>query len=122
MTPRPDRIAVRDLWVTARIGVPEEERATPQRLAVSLEFTLSRHAESMGDDLSLTADYFALTRSILDLAAARPRKLIETLAADIATAALEDPAITAVSVEVKKFILPDATHVSVRLDRARPVP
>jgi len=47
---------------------------------------------------------------------ARPRKLIETLAADIAAAVLEDPAASGVSVEVRKFILPGTRWVAVTFE------
>jgi dihydroneopterin aldolase len=36
--PLSDRIHIEQLEVSARIGVPEEERSTPQRLTVSISF------------------------------------------------------------------------------------
>jgi dihydroneopterin aldolase len=46
-------------------------------------------------------------------------KLIETLAVDIAQMVLEDFGPRSVMVEVKKFIIPEARHVSVRVSRSK---
>jgi dihydroneopterin aldolase len=44
--------------------------------------------------------------------------LIETLAAELATMVLDEFGPQSVSIEVKKFAVPQARHVSVRLTRA----
>jgi dihydroneopterin aldolase len=49
----------------------------------------------------------------------REWKLIEKLAADIAAAILAEFQPQSVSVEVKKFIIPEARHVAVTLTQAR---
>ena len=54
------------------------------------------------------------------LAAARPRRLIETLALDIAGEILARFAVASVDVELRKYILPDTDYVAVRLSRHRP--
>jgi dihydroneopterin aldolase len=46
-------------------------------------------------------------------------KLIETLAVDIAQMILEEFGPRSVAVEVKKFIIPQARHVSVRVTRSK---
>jgi dihydroneopterin aldolase len=48
----------------------------------------------------------------------RSWRLIEKLAADIAEMILNDFGAQAVLVEVKKFIIAEARHVSVRIERA----
>ena len=45
--------------------------------------------------------------------------MIEKLAADIAALVLSDFGAEAVSVEVKKFIIPETRHVSVRMTRRK---
>jgi dihydroneopterin aldolase len=45
--------------------------------------------------------------------------LIETLASDIAALVLREFGARRVHVEVKKFIIPEARHVSVRISRPR---
>jgi dihydroneopterin aldolase len=112
-------IEIRRLRVPTRIGVPDEERAAPQELRVSLTISLATGFAEMADELAKTLDYAALATGIQVLAAARPRRLIETLAADIADHVLADPRVRAVEVVVEKFILPDTDCVAVRLRRER---
>lgn len=114
-----DTISICDLCVNYRVGVPDAERAQPQRLLVSLEMQRDLRAAAAGDDLGETIDYYAVSRRLLTFGNDRDWKLIEALASDIATMVLEDFSAEAVTVEVKKFILPEARYVSVRLTRAR---
>lgn len=112
-----DCIHIEQLELTAHIGVPDVERATPQRLKVNLTLEPMRGFEILGDDLEKTVDYFAVCTEVQALAAARPRKLIETLAEEIAALVLGRFAVRAVEVELRKYILPDTAHVAVRLRR-----
>jgi 7,8-dihydroneopterin aldolase/epimerase/oxygenase len=112
-----DRIIIDELELWLRVGVPDTERAEPQRLLVSLGMTrdLRRAAES--DDLSATIDYHAVTVRLKQFGEGREWKLIERLASDVARLVLEEFGAEAVSVEVKKFILPDTRYVSVEIQR-----
>jgi FolB domain-containing protein len=112
-----DTITIADLEVHFRVGVPDEERARPQRLLISVEMGLDFSAAAQDDDLRRTIDYYAVSRRVLALGEGREWKLIERLAADIASMILAEFRPDLVSVEVKKFILPEARHVSVRLTR-----
>jgi dihydroneopterin aldolase len=113
------QIEIRRLKVSCHIGVPEEERALPQQLRVSVKLTVSSPFHAMGDEISRTLDYAALAAAIQDLASSRPRRLIETLAADIAGLVTRSPLVSAVEVTVEKFILPDTECVAVHLRRER---
>jgi dihydroneopterin aldolase len=77
----------------------------------------------LADDFSRTIDYAAVAVQVRDLAGARPRLLIETLAEDTADALLLHFPLRQVRVEVEKFILPDTDHVRVCLTKShvRPV-
>jgi FolB domain-containing protein len=110
-----DRIAIHDLTVCYHVGVPDEERAQPQRLALTVEMDhdFSRVAEA----LDKTIDYEAVSRRLLDFGRGRSWKLIETLAAELAEMILREFKPARVTVEVKKFIIPQAGHVSVRVSR-----
>ena len=112
-----DTITLCDVSVSCRVGVPDEERAEPQRLLVTVEIERDFRAAAAGDDLRQTINYFEVSRRLLDFAEGRSWKLIETLAAEIAAMVLRDFCAAAVTVEVKKFILPEARYVSVRLRR-----
>ncbi len=114
-----DCILVEALELSSQIGVPEEERETPQRLTVSLVLEPLRDFRALEDRIDNTVDYFVLTRFVQALSRARPRRLIETLADEIATELLARFALRAVEVELRKFILPDTQFVAIRLRRER---
>ena len=114
-----DLIRVVDLEVFSRIGVPEEERRAPQRLLVSLEMSVdSVAAAAKSDDLALTVNYYRVAQRVKALAAEGERKLIETLAEELAADLLGSfPLMRKIVVEIKKFVLPDAQFVAVRIER-----
>lgn len=114
-----DTIIICDLEVFYHVGVTVEERAKPQRLLISIELTHDFNSAQASDNLSDTIDYAAITARLLRFGDGCHWELIETLAADIATMILDDFAPQVVTVEVKKFILPQARYVAVRLTRRR---
>lgn len=114
-----DTIALTDLEVYYCVGVPDAERAQPQRLLLTVEMQRDFTRAAASDDLRETIDYYAVSRRLLNFGEGRSWKLIEKLAGDIATMVLADFGAAAVRVEVKKFIIPEARHVSVRLERKR---
>ena len=112
-----DKIIISDLEVFYRVGVPDAERAKPQRLLISVEMTRDFAAAATADDLTKTIDYDAVTRRLLKFDEGRSWKLIERLAVDIAEMILAEFAPDTVSVEVKKFVVPEARYVAVQLTR-----
>jgi len=114
-----DTITLCDLAVSFRVGVPDEERAQPQRLLITLELERDFTAAAAGDDLRQTIDYFAVSRRVLAFGEGQSWKLIESLAAELAAMVLKEFGAAAVTVEVRKFIVPEARYVSVRLRRSR---
>ena len=107
------KISVVDLEVFYRVGVTDAERARPQRLllTVDMDFDFSKAAKT--DDIAGTIDYFAVSQRLLKFGEKREWKLIEKLATDLADAVLAEFKPQSVTVEVKKFPLPQARHVSV---------
>lgn len=114
-----DTITISDLEVFYQVGVTEEERAKPQRLLITVELSGDFTVAAARDNLADTIDYFAVAQRLLRFGDGCHWQLIETLAAEIATAVLEEFGAKSVSVEVKKFIIPQTRHVSVRLTRNR---
>ena len=112
-----NEIRIDSLRVRTRIGVPDEERADEQELEIDLRIEPMRDFAGMQDDISHTIDYALVCDRIAELAAARPRNLIETLAEDIASMVQKDFHARSVEVEVRKFILPQTRHVAVRCRR-----
>ena len=116
------KVSIVDLEVFYRVGVPKAERKRPQRLllTVEMEFDLLEAAKS--DDIAGTIDYFAVSRRLLKFGGRREWKLIETLAADIADMILAEFKPAGVLVEVKKFPIPEARHVSAVVTRKSRLP
>ena len=112
------QIEIRRLKVKTRIGVPDEERAEAQELLVTVKVVPRVAFSAAGDDIEQTIDYAALAEGLKVLASAKPRKLIETLASDIADLVLGQPLAASVEVMVEKFILPDTECVAVHLKRS----
>lgn len=114
-----DTIIIQDLGVFYSIGVTEKERAQPQQLAVSVEMAHDFAAASGGDELANTIDYHAVSRRIIGFGQDRSWNLIETLAVELADTILREFEPERVIVEVKKFVIPEARHVAVRVVRSR---
>ena len=112
-----DSIRIIDLEVFFRIGVPDEERAKPQRLLISIEMERDLYAAGETDDLKQTINYYDVVQRILKLGENREWRLIEALAEEIAEIVLREFNAEAAIVEVKKFIIPQAQSVSVRIRR-----
>jgi len=111
------KISIVDLEVFYHIGVSDDERALPQRLLLSLEIRTDFSATERTDDISGTIDYFAITNRLLELGKDREWKLLEKLAHDIVNMILTEFKPQKVTVEVKKFIIPQAQYVSVTLTK-----
>ena len=113
----PDQIHLTGLQLRCHIGVPDEERAEAQLLHADIVLHLRGRFEDMADELSRTIDYAAVATRLEQVAAARPRRLIETLAAELAHVVLEEFAAAQVEITLRKRILPQTDHVAVRLVR-----
>ena len=112
-------ISIVDLEVFYRVGVPDVERARPQRLLLTVEMEFDFSAAAQSDALAETIDYFAVAQRLLNFGEGREWKLIEKLAADIADLILSEFKPQSVAVEVKKFPIPQARHVAVWVTRRR---
>lgn len=113
------RISIVDLEVFYRVGVPEEERAQPQRLLLTLDLDFDFTAAAVSDRIEDTINYKAITDDLLRFGESRSWRLIEKLAADIADRILKNYQPQLVQVKVKKFILPQTRYVAVALTRGR---
>jgi 7,8-dihydroneopterin aldolase/epimerase/oxygenase len=108
-----ESIVISGLAVQAYIGVPEEERAVAQTLWIDVEMHTAIRFSEMGDQVENTIDYAEVAGAVEVLAAARPRKLIETLAADVRLMIEQRFSATFVKVTVRKKILPNTDYVAV---------
>jgi len=112
-----DEIRIEELELMARVGVPEEERAQPQRLTVSITLQALHPFRDLGDDLARTIDYAAVCEEVRRFVAGRQDKLIETLAHEMAEHLLRHFGLAGIELELRKFILPETRYVAVRVTR-----
>lgn len=117
MVRRVDTIVISDLEVCFRVGVTEGERRDPQRLLLTVEMRHDFSKAVATDAIESTVDYFAVSQALMKFGEGKEWKLIEKLAADIAEMILARFHAAAVAVEVKKFVIPQAQFVAVRLQR-----
>jgi FolB domain-containing protein len=113
------RISIVDLEVFYQIGVTEEERAKPQRLLITIEMDFDFATASLSDRLEKTINYFDVAQELLKYGQGRNWKLLEKLTANVADFVLARFRPESVTVEIKKFPIPQARYVSVALARTR---
>jgi dihydroneopterin aldolase len=114
------KISIVDLEVFLRVGVPDQERSKPQRLLFTVEMDFDFTSAAGTDSITDTIDYFAVARRLLEFGDTRSWKLIEKLAADVADLVLTEFKPESVTVQVKKFPIPQARHVAVKVTRIHP--
>ena len=108
-----DIIELRELRLSAVVGVLREERERAQPLAFDLDVERSFEEAAMNDDLSETTDYSAVLEIAARVAHEGEFLLLETLAYRVAREVLAfDPSITAVTVAVRKLRPPVAFDVA----------
>jgi 7,8-dihydroneopterin aldolase/epimerase/oxygenase len=106
-----DRIHIEQLEVHGRVGVPDSERAQPQRLILNV--TLWPKIAELHDNIANTVNYSALAECAKEFVNQRDYKLIETLAEEMAAHLLAQFDLRKVELEVRKYVLPDANYVAV---------
>jgi len=116
-----DRIHIEQLEIFARLGVPERERESPQLLTVSITYWPEHHARDSDDRIDRTVNYSTVAEAARNFARDQSVNLIETLADRLASHLLANFAVQRISVELRKFVLPDAKHVSVTVTRSASV-
>ena len=115
-----DRIRIERLEIFAHIGVPDEERAAAQRLTFNIALWPTRQAGEIEDEISRAVNYASVCAATRKFVAGRRDKLIETLANALALHLLEAFEIRRITIELRKYILPDVEFVSVTVTRERP--
>ena len=112
-------IIIKGLRIDAAVGVTDAERDHPQRLEVDAVITPLEGFAAMTDEIDRTVDYQAAAQRIAELARLRPRRLIETLASELAEMLVSEFQARRAEVEVRKFVVPNTDYVAVRCLRDR---
>lgn len=119
MQRQPDQILISRLELSTRIGATEAERSQPQRVLASIVLEPKVGFADLNDELVRTVDYDAAAQAAKALASSGTRVLIETLAQELADILMKSFALSAVEVELRKFILPDTEFTGVHIRRER---
>ena len=118
-------VFLRDLVLSASIGIYPHEHAAPQRVRINVDLgveddgarALSRVRVGR-DELSRVVDYEKVAASVRAIVAAGHVRLVETLAERIAEACLADSRVHVVRIRVEKLdIFADATSAGVEIER-----
>jgi len=113
-----DEIRIEQLEISARIGVPEEERVTPQRLTINISIWPYQQTRDLADNIHNAVNYSVVANETKSFVRGQSVNLIETLADQVAAHLLKTFPIQKVTVEVRKFALPDAKYVSATVTRS----
>src|SRR4029077_21164585 len=111
------RVFVRDLMMTAKIGLHQHERLAGQRIRVNLDLTVA-DSGPIDDDYDNVVCYGGLVTGLRQVVGAGHVNLAETLAERIADMCLADRRVLSARVRVEKLdVFPEATSVGVEIER-----
>jgi 7,8-dihydroneopterin aldolase/epimerase/oxygenase len=111
------RVFVRDLMLTAKIGLHQHERLAQQRIRVNLDLTVADNGP-IDDDYDKVVCYGELVTGVRHVVGAGHVNLVETLAERIAEMCLADRRVLSARVRVEKLdVFPEATSVGVEIER-----
>ncbi len=111
------RVFVRDLMMTAKIGLHQHERLAGQRIRVNLDLTVA-DSGPIDDDYDNVVCYGGLVTGLRRVVGAGHVNLAETLAERIADMCLAERRVLSARVRVEKLdVFPEATSVGVEIER-----
>lgn len=115
------RVFVRDLELSALIGVHRHEHDGRQRVRINLDLTVREDDEPPADRLSDVVCYEDIVTGTRAIVNGGHVNLVETLAERIAAMCLTDRRVHAVRVRVEKLdVFADAASVGVEIERTNP--
>jgi len=117
-----DYVSVRDLSVTAVIGVHAWEREIEQTLVFSVDMAADVARAAASDDLADALDYSAVAETITTVVREGKFRLIETAAERVAGRLFADFALSWLRLELRKPIAAGAYTAMITLERARENP
>ena len=88
-------------------------------MTISIAFWPNKSGPELNDDIAHAVNYAAVCAEVRKFVGERRDKLIETLADELALHLLEVFEIRRITIELRKYILPDVEFVSVTVTRER---
>ena len=124
-----DYVSIRDLAVSAVIGVHPWEREIEQTLAVSVEMAADVRKAAASDELADALDYSAVAETIATVLREGKFRLIEAAAERVADRLLADFPLSWLRLELRKPITstpapdaPTAYIAAITIERTREIP
>lgn len=116
------RIFIRDLVLSARIGVWAHEKTQEQRIRINVDLDVADTPVD-GDSLDSVVCYNEIIEGLRGIITNGHIHLAETLAERIAALCLEDGRVFTARIRVEKLdVVPDAASVGVEIVRRRDMP
>ena len=112
-----DTVSIRDLRVSAVIGVHDWEREIVQTLVFAVDMAADVAKAAASDHLCDALDYSAVAQTVRDVVMQGEFQLIETAAERVAQQLLADYALGWVRVEVAKPLSRDGYTAAVTVER-----
>jgi dihydroneopterin aldolase len=113
------RILVRDLTLSCKLGVSERERAKYQRIKINIEVEVDA-SRPIHDDPEHIVDYRNIVPAVRELTQTTTPLLLETLADQIAAICLEDPRSRTCKIRIEKLDrYADAAGIGVEVEHRR---
>lgn len=97
-----DKIILRGIRLMTQVGVPDVERRVSQEIVVDLDLLVDTRPAAAADDFTKTVDYAVVRETLARVALEKPRRLIETLAEEMAAAVIGQYPIEGVHLVLKK--------------------
>lgn len=98
-----DKIIIEGASFQARVGVSDEERRRRQEIVVNLQAFVDTRGAGRQDDLDASVSYVEIHEVAARIISAKPYRLIEAIAEDVAAAILQSfAAVSGVVVRVAK--------------------
>ncbi|GAB4543567.1 MAG: dihydroneopterin aldolase [Parvularculaceae bacterium] len=95
-------IYIRDLELDAAIGVHEYEKARKQKILINIDVAIAQSGAAVTDALADAYCYESLCDKIKEIVCSRHFNLVETLAEEIAAAAMSHPLAERVHLKIEK--------------------
>ncbi len=113
------RVFIRDLVLTCRIGVHQHERLANQRVRINLDISVETPS-IIDDDLDRVVCYGEIMTGIRHVVGGGHVNLVESLGERIAAMCLEDRRVSSARVRIEKLdVFPEAESVGVEIERFR---
>jgi dihydroneopterin aldolase len=112
-----DTVSIRELRVSAVIGVRDWERETEQTLVLAVDMAADVAKAAASDRISDALDYSAVAQTVTDVVTQGEFQLIETAAERVARQLLADYPLGWVRVEVAKPLSRDGYTAVVTVER-----